>query len=128
MSEITDELKKQLLETSNEYKDDIQDALKQAVERLGKTGVNIAIIGGTLLVSYLLYRGIAGSDKKKSKEKKGDESQSSPEIYGMMDKLADKVLEQTLVFLLTLAKERLMSWLSEQNEENGDSEVPSSEE
>lgn len=129
MSEISEQLKKQLSMATEEYKEDIQVALKDVANRMGKTGMNALIITGSLLISYLLYRGIAGPTKKKKKElEDGEEGAESGSTYNMLDRLADQVLEQTLVFLLNLAKERLIAYLTEISEEHEDTEPAAAEE
>ena len=126
MSDITSELKRQLLQTSDTYKEEIRDALKSAGESLGKNGVNALIITGALVTSYLLYRGLAGGSSKPKKKRKQVEGEGGAEevqeqVYTMMDRMADKVLEQSLVFLLTLAKEKLEAYLNQsENEENSE--------
>ena len=123
MSELTTELKKQLSETSETYKGDIEDAFRQVIDRMGKTGINILVISGSLLVSYLLYRAISGSGSKQKKTialENGEEPVGK--VESMMDRMADKVMEQTMVFLLQFAKERLMAFLSEAKTEEDDND------
>ena len=130
MSDLSNELKRQLNEASNEYRDEIQMAINQVVDRIGKSGINALVITGSLLVSYLLYRGISGSPKSKKKKDFSIDEEGSVEtqMYSMLDRMADKVLEQTLVFLLTLAKERLLSYLNETSVDHDNNESPSGEE
>lgn len=125
MSDLTSELKQQLRDTSENYKQEIGVALKAATDSLGKSGINALIISGALLTSYLLYRGLSGG--KSTKRKKGDDETDVEEnqAYTMVDKMADKVLEQTMIFLLTLAKEKLVDYLNETLKDNGDSESSS---
>ena len=128
MTDLKSELRNQLSAATEEYRDEINEALKQVVDRIGRTGMNAIIISGSLLVSYLLYRGISGGSKKKKPKQEEDSDSLEVQTYTMLDRMADKVLEQTLVFLLTLAKERLMEYLSELSQKNEDTGATSEEE
>ena len=120
----TSELRHQLLEASLEYKEEIREGLQTILTKLGKTGVNALIISGSLVTSYLLYRAIVGSRATKFKKDADgiDEKYLSGEP-SIIDKLADKVLEQMLLFLLTLAKEKLVEYLKEQKKDNDGAQV-----
>ena len=130
MSDLKSEIRNQLIQTSNDYKGEIREAVKAVGETLGKTGINALIISGSLILSYLLYRGMTGgSGSKKSGKKKSvdsDTSEIKEDVYTMVDRLADKVVEQSLVFLLSVAKEKLVAFLNE-SENNGDTEPPADE-
>ena len=122
MSDLTSTIKEQLRESSDNYKEDINVALKAVGETLGKTGVNALVITGALVTSYLLYRGLAVGSSKKKKRKKEEEGEVvyEPQEPTMIEKMTDKVLEQSMLFLLTLAKEKLVDFLTETTKEDGD--------
>ena len=122
MSDLSTELKKQLAKSSSSYREDVEDAFHQVVGKLGKTGINVLIISGSLLVSYLLYKGIAGKPAtSKSKKKEGENGVDEPgKLETFVDRMAERVVEQTMVFLLQFAKERLLAFLEEVNEESED--------
>lgn len=126
MSELSDELKRQLAETTREYRDDIQKSFQQVIDRLGQTGINVAVIAGSLLVAYLLYRAISSSEAgpKKRKIAEGtylqEESDVPSRVETVLDRLSQRVLEQTMVFLLTFARDRLMTYLHEMNQKDDD--------
>jgi len=117
------ELKRQLLETSLEYKEEIREAFQAVMSRLGKTGVNALLISGSLAMSYLLYRAMA-TPVKTIKRKKNNIAENEAQVVDvyqpptMIDKLADKILEQALLFLLSLAKQKLIEYLNDQSKKN----------
>ncbi|MDH5603851.1 MAG: hypothetical protein OEY51_07925 [Cyclobacteriaceae bacterium] len=123
----TSELRRQLLEASVEYKDEIREGLQGVVSKLGKTGVNALVIGGALVTSFLLYRALSGGSRSvESKGNKNKEERNEEVVMpSFVDKLADKVLEQMLLFLLALAKEKLLEYLNDQKNDNDDSTVTS---
>jgi len=125
----TSELRRQLLEASVEYKDEIREGLQGVVSKLGKTGVNALVIGGALVTSFLLYRALSGGSRSiGSKGTKNKEERNEEVVMpSFVDKLADKVLEQMLLFLLALAKEKLVEYLNDQKNDNEDLTVTAKE-
>jgi len=114
------ELKAHLIELSQDYKNEIEEGIRFVLSKMGKTTVNALIISGSLAFAYLLYRGIAkGSTASSSKKsKKINEPQEEQEYHrpGVMDQITDKLIEQTLIFLLTIAKEKLIEFLNRQED------------
>ncbi|MDH5400458.1 MAG: hypothetical protein OEX02_20050 [Cyclobacteriaceae bacterium] len=117
--EETNDVKEYLIRASAEYKEEIQEALKTGLDKLGKTGVNALVITGALGFAYLLVRGLTG-EKTRIKNKENEAPEYSPP--SMLDKLAERVVEQTVIFLLTLAKEKLTAYLTETASEHDNTE------
>jgi len=112
------ELKAHLLELSQDYKNEIEEGIRFVFSKMGKTTINALVISGSLAFAYLLYKGITKSNSGSSKKlKKSDEPQEEyVHRSGVMDQLTDKLIEQTLIFLLTIAKEKLIEFLNRQED------------
>ena len=129
MSDSHSQQKKDLMSASEQYKDDIRESLKAMGESLGETGKNAIMITGALVGGYLLYRLIRPSDSPSKKKTKilqipaGEisssasiESRQASEEQGFIDKLGQKVMEEAALFLLALAKEKLLDYLNKEEE------------
>ena len=127
MIEKSSDLKRKLQESTDDYKEEIRAALKSMTDSLGKTGINALIISGTLLTAYLLYKGLAKEAKPSKKKQLSGPQETEVREYTMMDKITDRIVEQTLLFLLAIAKEKLIEFLNETSDHNGDSETTSEE-
>ena len=114
MNEQND-LKTHLFELSQDYKQEIEEGIRFVLSKMGKTTVNALVISGSLTFAYLLYKGITKGSTTKKKISKSEEPQEEYEQRsGIMDQLTEKLIEQTLIFLLTIAKEKLIEFLNRQ--------------
>lgn len=131
MSESSEDIKRQLSDTATLYRDELREGIKLVGQSLGKTGINALIISGALVGGYLMFRLISGSDdtpkKKKIKIVPQEYEYSEPKPPSVLDRIADRLLEEALVFALSLAKEKLREFLDSQYEENGDTQGNKSE-
>jgi len=120
-----DNMKRALLRKSAQHRQGIEGDMKLITDNTEKMITNALIIGGSLALTYFLVRQFSGSSKKKSKGKaqKIRVVQDSPQLTevenveasspGMVTQLGAALASQASVFLLNLAKEKLMEYLEE---------------
>ena len=134
MSDASETLKKELLLASEEYREEIKAGLKSVADSLGETGRNALIIGGSVLVGYLLYRAFSSDNEDEEPTVKIQKRPiTDSEIYmqqpkspRVIDKVAEKIMDTATVFLLEIAKQKLAEFL-EQNQQNRKNEQANSE-
>lgn len=116
--------KEELLKKSERHRQGLQDEVKQISERTEQVITNALIIGGTLAVAYVLMRQFSGSSTKKKKsvvpkiklvspkEENGQtEVIEEPSAPGIVSQIGTALASQASVFLLAIAKEKLMEYL-----------------
>jgi hypothetical protein len=120
-----DNMKRALLRKSAQHRQEIEGDMKLITDNTEKMITNALIIGGSLALTYFLVRQFSGSSKKKSKNKAQkirvvQDSPQSAEVEtvessspGMVTQLGAALASQASVFLLNLAKEKLMEYLEE---------------
>jgi hypothetical protein len=122
--------KEELLKKSERHRQELKDELKMISERTEKIVTNALIIGGTLAAAYFLMRQFSGSSSKRKKKvatpkikivratEGGEETESieEPSAPGVVSQLGTALASQATVFLLSLAKEKLMQYLDSQFE------------
>jgi hypothetical protein len=121
--------KAELLKKSERHRQELEDEVKLISERTEKIITNALIIGGTLAVSYFLMRQFAGSSSKKKKarvpkiklvkaKEQGEEAETVEEqsAPGIVSQIGTALASQATVFLLTMAKEKLMEYVNSQFE------------
>jgi hypothetical protein len=125
LMEEGDELKRELLRKSAHHREEIEGDVKLITENTEKIITNALIIGGSLALTYFLVTRLSGSSGKKSKRKAAKIKlvQNSPEsdevvkdeqtAPGMIGQLGTALVSQASIFLLNLAKEKLMEYLAE---------------
>ena|SRR5215204_4539622 len=121
--------KEELLKKSAKHRQELEEEVKLISERTEKAITNALIIGGTLAAAYFLMRQFSGSPSKKkktvvpkiklvkAKEESGEteviEEASAP---GIVTQIGTAIASQATVFLLAIAKEKLMEYLASQFE------------
>lgn len=91
-----------------------QLALERELDKLVKSGKNgvrdLLVIGGTLTVSYLLFKRLSKykKGKKKAASKVGKTNQAHFSIFG---ELSETVLKELSVYLLSYAKEKILNYI-----------------
>ena len=122
--------KMELLKKSERHRQELKDEVQLISERTEKVITNALIIGGTLATAYFLMRQFSGSSPKKKKKvatpkiklvKATDESEETvsaevPSEPGIVSQIGTALASQATVFLLTIAKEKLMEYLESQFE------------
>ena len=123
-----DPVKGQLLKKSALHREQLEEEVKLISEQTEKVITNAIIIGGALAVTYFLVSRFAGSKaKKKSKaarikliqsgeKNSAPETYSAPEAPGIITQIGTALASQATVFLLSLAKEKLVEFLQAQGE------------
>lgn len=132
-----DPVKGQLLRKSALHREQLEEEVRLISEQTEKIITNAVIIGGALAVTYFLVSRFARSgSKKKSKAAKIKILQTpaattepaaafstEPSAPGIVSQIGTALASQATVFLLSLAKEKLMEFLEAQAEkkakENG---------
>jgi hypothetical protein len=123
LDDDTDDLRSQLLRKSVEQRKEIEGDVKFISNETQRIITNALVIGGSLAFAYLLVRQFSGSSKRKKSKRKTPtvklvqgqnpdvvsvEEESSPGILGTV---GAAIATQASVFLLNLAKEKLMEYL-----------------
>lgn len=122
----SDDMRRELMRKSAKHKQDIEGEVKLISENTEKMITNALIIGGSLALTYFLVRQFSGSSGKKSKKKHKPikliqasaepsqtveverEEDSSP---GLVSQMGAALVSQVSLFLLNIAKEKLMEYL-----------------
>lgn len=114
-----DDEKALLIKKSKSLENDFDFELDQVKEYMQVYGKNIAVIGGSLLATYLLVRLITGSNSKESNIKLSREklsSAQSPVVHILKQKsesaLAKQIKSSVGLFLMSIAKQKLMDYLN----------------
>ena len=121
--------KEELRKKSERHRQELEEDVKLISERTEKIITNALIIGGTLAAAYFIMRQFSGSSSKKRKRVvpkiklvKTNEESSEPEIVeepsapSIVAQIGTTLASQATVFLLTIAKEKLMEYLESQFE------------
>jgi hypothetical protein len=121
-----DEMKQELMRKSAKHREEIEGDFKLITQNTEKIITNALIIGGSLAVTYYLVTKLSGSSKKKGKRKAAkiklvqsgapetvETTQVEPSSPGVVTQLGTALASQASVFLLNLAKEKLMEYLAE---------------
>ena len=109
-----DKLKKE----SEGYKAALQSEVKGWVEESKNIALKIVLIGGGLALAYLISKQLLGKKKKN-----GEKSYSEGNGSSVLSDISSFILREVSVFLLAIAKERLLKYLEESNR---DEEINSS--
>ncbi len=121
-----DPVKGQLLRKSELHRELLEEEVRSITEQTEKIITNAIIIGGVLALTYYLVSSFTGSgSKKKSKAAKiklVQTSEKEPQVVteaepspsGIVSQIGTALASQATVFLLSLAKEKLMEFLEAQ--------------
>jgi len=122
--------KEELLKKSAKHRQELEEEVKLISERTERVITNALIIGGTLAAAYFLMRQFSGSSPKKKKKavapriklvnakEEGGEAEiaEEPSAPGIVSQIGTALASQATVFLLSIAKEKLMEYLESQFE------------
>ena len=122
--------KEELLERSERHRQEMKDEVKMISERADKVITNALIIGGTLAAAYFLMRQFSGSSPKSKKKvaapkikivkateaSEETETTEEPSAPGVVSQIGAALASQVTIFLLSIAKEKLMQFLDTQFE------------
>lgn len=118
--------KKKLKTQSDLYKDEFEKELKLVKYQTNELIKNTLIIGGSLALTYILFRQITGSKKKKKRMASNvmitNDEKSQPEVVTTFEEpsrfsviaseIGTTIANEATFFLLNLAKEKLMELLA----------------
>jgi hypothetical protein len=130
--EIDDPVKSSLLKKSAQYREDLEEEANVLTDRTEKIITNALIVGGSLALTYFLYRQFSGGGSKKNKPKvkkakavdtvteaeEAVEEVSSPNK--IISQIGTALVSQASVFLLSMAKEKLSEYLEAQAKKKSD--------
>jgi hypothetical protein len=124
--ESQDPEKKRLIETSERHKRALEKEVNDLSTKTEKMLTNALVIGGALALSYFVVRQFSSSSKAK-KHKKGkkvtaaalpvsttddeEEDDDSAQSPGFLADIGNKVMSQATVFLIDIARQKLMEYL-----------------
>jgi hypothetical protein len=116
--------KEELRKKSEKHRQELEEDVKLISERTEKIITNALIIGGTLAAAYVIMRQFSGSSSRKRKRVvpkiklvKADEETTESEVIeepsapGIVSQIGTALASQATVFLLGIAKEKLMEYL-----------------
>ena len=115
--------KEELRKKSEKHRQELEEEVKLISERTEKIITNALIISGTLAAAYVIMRQFSGSSSKKRKRgvpkiklvKADEESAESvieePSAPGIVSQIGTALASQATVFLLAIAKDKLMEYL-----------------
>jgi hypothetical protein len=120
-----DDLKRDLLRKSAKHREEIEGEVKLITENTEKVIVNALIIGGSLALTYFLVRQLSGTSRKKTKGRRKSiklvhaeapavmegENIEEPSSLGVIGQVGGALATQASMFLLNLAKEKLVEYL-----------------
>jgi hypothetical protein len=128
--ETTDPEKKRLIEATDRHKYELQREVKAISDKTENAVKNVLIIGGTLVLTYLLVSQLGGGKKKKLKKKKArasEEEEDSENLESthptpsLFSQLGERVISQASIILLDIAKDKLAEYLQNRKSRHEDS-------
>jgi hypothetical protein len=126
-----EQLKAALQSSSGEHKKAFESELRDIMGSAENVGKNVLIIGGSLLLTYLVYKKFFTSSPEPQKEEsKGEADHDAPNPHesprkgglalAKSESLFNSMLDEMGVVLLTMARQKLIDFLtqlaSEENE------------
>jgi hypothetical protein len=131
--ETDDPIKSQLLQKATHQREELADDVKALSKRTETMLTNALIVGGALMLGYLIVKGLSGRKSRRKKKAKATHKimhaahisddaeevpyESSPSVVGsMMSQIGSAIATQATVILLDLAKEKLAEFLHAQAE------------
>jgi hypothetical protein len=130
--EKQDPEKKRLMDEAKRHKDNLSNDIHFVSEKTEKMLINAVIIGGALALTYVLVRQLSGgkSKKKKSKTVKlvtqapeqgaGEQEEEDGGGNSILAEIGTKIANEATMFLLNLAKEKLMEYLQSGKEKQNE--------
>jgi hypothetical protein len=126
-----EDMKRELLQKSAKHREELEGDVRLVTENTEKLITNALIIGGSLALTYYLVTKLSGSPKKKHRGKArkikvvqpspvdGAEDVEEEEVSshpGMLGQVGTALASQASLFLLNLAKEKVMEYLQTMGE------------
>ncbi len=131
--ETQDPEKKRLLETSDRHKHELEKEVKAISDKTEGIVKNALIIGGTLVVTYLIVSSL-NSSKRKKKKATANESEVAGEMNAafeannashsppsFLSQVGERFATQATALLLGIAKDKLTEYLSKRKQKDENS-------
>ncbi|GIV36586.1 MAG: hypothetical protein KatS3mg032_0965 [Cyclobacteriaceae bacterium] len=121
-----DREKNRLLRKTAAHRQELESEFKEITRRTEKFITHALIIGGTVALTYLLVRQLAGDkSKKKTKNKEslpetGQQGEEKSPFSEILTQLGTMLATQATVFLLNLAREKLSAYLHQNSNKQTD--------
>lgn len=114
-----DNEKAALIKKTNSLENNLDFELDKVKEYLQEYGKNIAVIGGSLLATYLLVKLITSSSSSEPNIKKSNEKYSTPQspVVHVIKQTSESAIAKSIrssigLFLMSIAKQKLMEYLN----------------
>ncbi|QSE98616.1 hypothetical protein [Fulvivirga lutea] len=105
---------------SEEHEKELEKELEALTEKGRQLATNALMIAGGLALSYLVFKSIFSSEPKKKKKKvkrteaiEGEAIETEASMFGQ---IGSALAKEATVFLLGIAKEKLVEYLNSRNE------------
>jgi len=129
--ETQDPEKKKLIETSERHKRELQKEVSAISKKTEKALKNGLIIGGSLVLTYILISQIGASKKKRKKvkakiakndlEEDDEVVETSSGMPSFLATIGENLASQATLILLDFAKDKLADYLNKRKAENENS-------
>ncbi len=129
--ETQDPEKKKLIETSERHKRELQKEVSAISKKTEKALKNGLIIGGSLVLTYILISQIGASKKKRKKvkakiakndlEEDDEVVETSSGMPSFLATIGENLASQATLILLDFAKDKLAEYLNKRKAENENS-------
>lgn len=132
--ETQDPEKKKLIETSDRHKRAMEKELQDLTQKTDRALKNALIIGGSLVLTFLVVSALSRKRKKKKKKlaaaaaaeagisaentEVAEEEDEGPSVLGQV---GTQLLNQASVILLDIARQKLKEYLATRNAPDADS-------
>ncbi len=121
-----DREKSRLLRKTAAHRQELESELEEITRRTEKFITHVLIIGGTVALTYLLVRQLAGDKpKKKTKSKEAapeteKQAEEKSPLSSIITQVGTMLATQAAVFLLNLAREKLTAYLHQNSNKQTD--------
>ena len=130
--ESQDPEKKKLIEASERHKRALEKGMSDLGVSTQKVVTNALIVGGVLALSYLVVRSLSSSGEKPKKRKKhnkvtlvqrpvavqdDDDDYETSAPQGILAGIGSKIASEATIFLVNMAREKLMDYLESRKKE-----------
>jgi putative copper export protein len=125
-SPVDDPEKKRLLRKAAAHREELETEFEELTRRTEKILTHALIIGGAIALSYLLVRQFAGGKpRKKSKQQKEEtppvqQPEEKSAFADFLTQAGTVLASQAAVFLLSIAKEKLLTYLRQSSNSAND--------
>lgn len=130
--DINDPVKGRLLKKSAMHQKQLEEEVRLISDKTQKIVTTALVVGGALAATYLLVSSFSGPKKKKRRAAKIRVVQgrqepevihaAEPEGPSVIAQIGTALASQATVFLLSLAKEKLMEYMQSQAAKNSDTD------